>query len=458
MKKLFILMLCVFFVGCSSEERQPSTAEMQKEYIQNLLPQINYEWWQNFDDPILLCYIVEGLENNPDLRSATLKTEEYKQFVKYTRGGEIPSASVGFEYFASKNIPFPLIKNDVFLLPLDISYEFDVFGKNHNKTKSAEMALEAYKYQVQATYITYISNLATVYFNIVKVQELIDIEEELLDIKSQILDETRMKLKSELATEIDVNKALQEYKTVQNDLEDLKKNLTQLNSQFFFMLGRTSLSSDRVGRIDFDGRDMYEFSNWQDISSDVIFNRPDILAVEKQLKKSEIDIKVARAEFLPTFKISGQLIWNNFLSGGFFSTGNTIRSLLAGVSQNLFTGGRLSANLEISKIHFEQLFEEYRKVALNAVKEINDALYILKSDKTIMDRNFENYALEKENFKEYESRNESELLSHIDLLKLKQLLLKYRAEIVKSSVQLAIDNIGLYKATTGIIKGDKNEK
>ena len=344
------------------------------------------------------------------------------------------------------------------MLPLIANYEFDVWGKNSYKTKSAEKSFEAYKYKVKANYISFVSNIVNLYFNIVKLDKLIDIQREIVSIKMNIVDEVALKLQSELSTEVEFNKSEQELKLAQNTLDNLESNRNTLISQFYYLLGRQPKVDAELPRIDFENL-IYISDSVDSVPSDVIFSRPDVIAVEKEMEKANIDIKVAQKEFLPTFEISGQLIWNNFLSGGFFSASNTIKSLLLGTKYNLFTGGRLDANLEISQLRYEQMLESYKKVSFYALKEINDIIYTMKNDIVINNRNIEVFKLEEKNFAKYQEQNANGLLSNIDLLKLKQVLLKSLADVVDSSVKVLVDNVDLYKATTGVKKEEiKNEK
>lgn len=461
MKKLVLsLFLSLTLIACSNSNNsdKSNVIILKENKLAKILQDVNFGWWNAFNDIYLMTYIAEGLEYNSDLKILDLKLNEFKKFVDYSNGERLPEVGIGLEYFASDNIPVPLPKEKALMLPLIANYEFDVWGKNSYKTKSAEKSFEAYKYKVKANYISFVSNIVNLYFNIVKLDKLIDIQREIVSIKMNIVDEVALKLQSELSTEVEFNKSEQELKLAQNTLDNLESNRNTLISQFYYLLGRQPEVDAKLPRIDFENL-IYISDSVDSVPSDVIFSRPDVIAVEKEMEKANIDIKVARKEFLPTFEISGQLIWNNFLSGGFFSASNTIKSLLLGTKYNLFTGGRLDANLEISQLRYEQMLESYKKVSFYALKEINDIIYTMKNDIVINNRNIEVFKLEEKNFAKYQEQNANGLLSNIDLLKLKQVLLKSLADVVDSSVKVLVDNVDLYKATTGVKKEEiKNEK
>lgn len=56
----------------------------------------------------------------------------------------------------------------------------------------------------------------------------------------------------------------------------------------------------------------------EEVQSDVIFARPDVMEAETKLEKAKIDIRVARKEFLPSFNITGIWAFNTIAPGTFF--------------------------------------------------------------------------------------------------------------------------------------------
>ncbi len=77
--------------------------------------------------------------------------------------------------------------------------------------------------------------------------------------------------------------------------------------------------------------------NWDDfkyisiipteICSDVVFSRPDILAAEANLEKANIDVRVARKEFLPRINVAGVYAFSNLGSTGFGTWNSTLAAL-----------------------------------------------------------------------------------------------------------------------------------
>lgn len=452
---LFLIMLVLNFFNAPSclafwfenDKTAPKDFSYKFDYI-------NIDWWENFNDPILKAYILMALENNHDLKVATLKTEEYRQFVKMAFGQEFPEISVGSNFTGFK-IPFskdrPLNISDTgYVLPFTVKYEADLLQKNLDKAKSAKKQHEASKFQEKATYIAICSYVATVYMNIVKNDRLIVLQSELAAIKKEQLRRMVFRHSQGLASAIQVNTYAKNYKSTKNDLDNLIKSRDVMLNELAVLIGESPDCSQNLRRTSLDE---IQFLGGipECVPSDVIFARPDILTAETQLQAAKIDVKVARKELLPTFNINGNLGFNTFTTDPFFSWSGTFALITAGLTQTLFAGGRKIANLRIKKNAYEQLFESYKQAALKAVQEVNDSLCEIKFDDDVDKRNIEKLKIEEDNFARSNKKYKNGVISCPDLLNEKEKLIYAQNQQAQSKTTLLVNYLGLYKAVGGQI-------
>ena len=133
--------------------------------VKNKYEYVNLNWWAQFNDEYLNDYIVKAVENNKDLKMATLTIDEYYQNVVMQRAGELPTLQAGFFPGYGKFIG---PSSGGFGLPIIANYELDLFGKNHNKTTAVRKLYEASILDEQSAYISIASSVGSVYVNIVK--------------------------------------------------------------------------------------------------------------------------------------------------------------------------------------------------------------------------------------------------------------------------------------------------
>jgi NodT family efflux transporter outer membrane factor (OMF) lipoprotein len=105
----------------------------------------------------------------------------------------------------------------------------------------------------------------------------------------------------------------------------------------------------------------------------ILSRRPDLARAEADLRAADAQVDAARAALLPTLQLSagGSLATSTLLS---LSDPTRVLSLTGSLAQNLFDGGKLRRQVDISEVGVKQSWESYRKTLLTAVKEVEDAL------------------------------------------------------------------------------------
>jgi multidrug efflux system outer membrane protein len=110
------------------------------------------------------------------------------------------------------------------------------------------------------------------------------------------------------------------------------------------------------------------------LPSNLLERRPDIQRAEQDLVAANARIGVAKAAFYPAITLTAD--------GGFQS--NTLSTLLSGpaalwgvgvdVLQQIFNGGRLKGNVQLTEAQQLELIYTYRQTVLQAFREVSDAL------------------------------------------------------------------------------------
>lgn len=412
---------------------------------------VNMQWWNNFNDPYLTDYILKAVNCNHDSRQASWKTEEYRQFVKYQFGQELPSISVAGYYDGVKfpdSKAFDSVKNNIFLVPLTASYEADIFLKNKDKTKSSKKNYEAEKFDEKATYISLVTNTATVYFNIVKFDKQIALQNEIVLIEKEKFRREQSRFNRGIVSATSLNNAKKEYQSAQNRLEELIKAREKSLFQLAVLTGDSPCNTGEYKRSSFDSLE-YGSAIPSEICSDVIFSRPDILAAEARLQKANIDVRVARKEFLPKFNIAGLFSLSNLGAGGFGSWESVFAAIIANASIDLFDGGMKAANLKMNRSRYQQMFEAYQQADLIALKEVNDSLIMIRQDLAIDKNTVAKLKTQKDNFLRSNERFKSGVISYPDLLTEKQALYILELDRVDTKTLCLVDYLTLYKAVGG---------
>ena len=412
--------------------------------------ELNIEFFEKFNDENLNCYIKEAIEKNYELKKAAHSVEQYRQQTKYSLGQELPSLGVSANYLGVK-VPeldnFQLKKN-AFVLPFTASYEADLLLKNRDKTRAIKKSYEAAKFNEKAVYLALLSDVATVYTNILRYDDLIEKQEEILKIQEEILNRNDKKFKHGVINLTDLNNVKKNVEASKSTLENLKKNRETAVMQLAVLTGN---SAANTANMKFGNFDSFEYSGEipKEVSSDIIFARPDVKAAEANLEKAQIDVRVAKKEFFPTFNIVGVWAFNTIAPGAFFSWESSLAAILAGASQDIFKGGMKVARLKMQKAKYEELFEDYNQTNLEAVKEVNTSLCIIKHDKHVEANTKSELGYELQNFGNAEKKLNQGVISVPEYLVAKTEFLESQTNFTQAKTQRIINYFTLYKAVGG---------
>ncbi|GEM_PF-221840 len=409
---------------------------------------INMPWWEGFNDPYLTEYINRAMEHNYDLKIATLTVDEYFQGVKAQMANEMPQIQGGYNA-GDMGLPnFGYGRDTVhgMGIPFIANYEADIFLKNHDKTKSQKKLFEASISDERSTYISIVSSVGTTYYNIVKLDKIISLQQEIVSLRKTIYELMALSHQEGVTSTSDMIKANKSYIAGQSDLVDYQRQRQTLLNQLAVLIGDSPANTGSYKRIAYDS--IKYKSNVPDVVvSDIIMQRPDYHRAEVMLKKAGIDVRVAKKEFLPTINISGLALFNSKYLGSIFTTENMLWSVGGAAMLPIFTGGARIANLRINKVRLEKALRNYQKTNLTAIQEVNDSLYTAKMDNQKLNQNKEHLRLETQDFGMTNQRLQQGVISKLDWCQMKENLLTIQRLVASDTLDCMVDEINIYKAT-----------
>jgi len=442
--KVFFLitaLLCVKNISIGKEYR--IDPHQKYEYI-------NIGFWERFNDPLLGRYILMAVENNHDARKASWQVEQYRQEVKKSFGKELPSLSVGSNYLGI-HLPQSFANignNNAYILPFLVNWELDLLLKNRDKTKSVKKTYLAYGYDEQAIYISLATDVATAYVNLLQYDYLVELQKSYVESAAHILKRSDAKFIQGTVDAQTLYTDKQSLEDTKNKLHDYLKEREQVENQLAVLVGiapGVELERNHLKELE------YEDQIPEYISSDIVFSRPDVLAAESRLQGAKIDIRVARKEFLPRFNILGVLAFSTFGGGNFWSWESTVAFLMAGMTQDIFKGGQKIAELRLRKSVYEQMFEDYKQKDLNALKEVNDALYITKQDEITDKNTLEKLVVQEDDYRRSKHKFERGVISRPELISELQKLISMQQMKAQSKTTRIVNYFTLYKAVGGAL-------
>ncbi len=455
MKKFFILTLLITLIilPAYSKNKEETKTNLQDE---KTLEYLNLDWWRKFNDDYLTDNLITVYKNNYDLKNAELKIKENEKLVKIQFASELPF--LGFSGDINRDLrtsmqqfgpamQIPSYSQYNYYLPFTMGYEVDIWGSNRLKTKSVKEQLEIVKQAQRATYISLTSDFSADYFNLIKADKLLQIQDELVSIQEKIVSLTSEKYKAGLCS---VNELLAEESFLTSLKEErnkhkLTKDILEESMKVYLSYG----SDDKIARNDYQNVTLLR--NIPDgYNSTIIENRPDFKQEEANIRKIGFDVKVAKREFLPKFTIVGQFGLNAYKLGNLFNSPSQFLNLGVIPSMDIFSGGRKMAFFKFKKFQYEEALNDYQKTILEAIKEVNSGLLEYKTAMRNYEESNSRLKTQTKIFELAKDKNEIGASGNIELLYAQEAYLISEKEEVSNKINSIISTISLYKAAGGI--------
>ncbi len=445
--KLIILLICLTLM--------PTQTFAKTKNIQdnNDLQYMNLTWWQKFNDQKLNDYLMTIYKNNPDLKIATIKNKQSQQVMKQAFANQLPqlyfNGTMQREFTGSTqrfgDVVIPDYNQAHYILPLTMSYEVDLWGENYLKTKSLKKQIEMTTQDERASYISISSNFASNYYTLVGIDKLIQNQKDLLEIEQNIVNLEEQKYNSGLCPIAEVLSEKQSLTQIQERLNSLEERQDIVVNQLITQLGDRMLT--KIDRSNYDSISAIPTPN--EISTEYIGNRPDVQKAELYIQKTGIDIKVARRDFLPKFRVYGQIGFNSYDWCRMFAPHTFLSTAGVAPSLDLFTGGYKKAVLKYNKLEYEKALQIYEKAILTSIQELNDAMMSIKTANSNYEKSKERFNLEKEKLDLSNNQYKIGGRAKLDNMKDQQNILIVEEDMVTNNINRVISTINLYKATGG---------
>jgi NodT family efflux transporter outer membrane factor (OMF) lipoprotein len=255
-------------------------------------------------------------------------------------------------------------------LPIDVSWELDVWGRIRRTVESSEATAQASAADLAAAKLSAQAELAQDYFQL----RSLDSQKQLLDETAvafqKSLDLTNNRYNSGVASRGDVLQAETQLKTTQAQAIDVGVQRAQLEHAIALLTGKApadlSVSSTALTTP--------PPAIPAGVPAELLRRRPDIAAAERLAAAANAQIGVAEAAYYPTvsanvqggFESSSLAKWFSWL-GRFWSAGLS-------VSQTLFDGGLRGAQTDQARAAYDAGVAAYRQTVLTGFQEVEDNL------------------------------------------------------------------------------------
>ena len=451
MRKAFYILMCPLLLGSCHIYRnyeRPEGLPVDSLYreqvaVTDTASLGDISWEELFQDPKLQELITYGLEHNTDMQTALLRVNQAQSQLKAARLSFLPSLTLSPQGAVNRTDGGATVKT--YELPLQASWEVDLFGNLRNAkqaTKATLLQQEAYRQAVRSELI---STIANDYYTLLMLDEQIQISKETLEVWQEQVRTMELRLQVGEETENAVTQARASLYELEASYNDLQRQQREAENALCTLLGTTYHPIERT---------KLEIQSFPDsvqtgVPLRLLSCRPDVVQAEMTLANAYYTTNQARSAFYPNLTLSGSVGWTNSLGEAVRNPGGWILSALGSLTQPIFNRGKLISNLRVSKDEEQIALLNYKQALLQAGQEVNDALYAVSSAKISLDKHSRQCEELNRSIQTAEMLYKTNNATYLEVLTARQSLLSARLNVVQDQFSYCQSVINLYKALGG---------
>jgi outer membrane protein, multidrug efflux system len=357
-------------------------ASFKSEPTDKAAPRIALGWWQLYNDSELDRLITSAHASNQALKQAVAAVDQARALTRVARSFLFPSIALNPDFLRQRFsgsrdssitgqvVPRSTMIND-WLIPIDLSYEIDVWGRVRRSLESARAQAAVSTDDLALVQLTVETDVAQDYYTLRSLDAQIQILTQTVEAYREQVRLLSAQLKNGLVSPIVLSQAQTQLDSTVAQLEDTRRARADQEHALAILCGSPAPA------FAVEPVPTYEPSAPvvpPGLPAQLLVRRPDVAAAEQSVVAANAQIGAATAELYPTFSLTSFAGYESADPSKLFNWQSSIASIQPTFTLPIFEGGRLKANVEAAKAVYRQTVAAYVNQVLVAYADAEDAL------------------------------------------------------------------------------------
>ncbi|HRO43645.1 MAG TPA: efflux transporter outer membrane subunit [Flavipsychrobacter sp.] len=391
-KEIIIICLSVSLWGCTVPRKaiKDENKTMPASYLQaqDTATSATVNWRTYFGDETLIALIDTALMNNQELNIVLQEMEVRKNEIRARKGEYLPSANIGVtagveksgkytrygaieeQLEVKKDTRFPEPLSDYFL-GMSASWEIDIWKKLRQAQMAAVMRYLASTEGKNFAVTNLVADIAEAYYELLALDNELEIIQQNVGIQTNVLRTVRQQKEAARVTQLAVNRFEAQLLKTQNYQYAIRQRIVETENRINYLTARFPQPIPRASK---SFNDVKIDSIQAGIPSQLLTNRPDIRQAEYELAAKKLDVKVARANFYPSLRISASAGFQAFNVAYLLNPHSILYNLAGDLMVPLINKNALHATYNTATAQQLQAVYKYQQTILNAYVEVLNQL------------------------------------------------------------------------------------
>ncbi len=396
-------------------------------------------------------FIVEGIKNNPELKSVRARLEQQIAQYEVSESAFFPKIDLFGDASrtksSSKGPSGERIKSyeNSFKAEARISWEIDVWGRLESEAQASYSALLQRQRDVEFAELSVATRIVLQWIELIALEKQLDIARQEKSNLIEIVERTQDRYQQGIGAILDL-------RLVETDLANADATLTSKINERLQVIRKLELILGRYpsGKIQSSKEFPQIVTDFSaGIPSDLLVRRPDLLIAEQKVIAAHHNLNAAEANRLPKLSLTQSTSYQNRKLSDLFDPYSLVASIAGNIIQPIYDGGQRRAVIAQNKAIEDETIAEYVNTALKAFDEVENYLgneiYLKKQEEelnraALMAEQGQNLSRQK---------YYSGLIPILDLLQAQQRFFVSKSRLVNIQKQRLLSRVNLYLALGG---------
>jgi len=346
---------------------------------------IQGDWWSTFKSEPLDGVIKLALSGNQDVEAARHRMAEAEEQVNAAEGALLPQVSLGAtagyqkygrSLFGPLNFSIPPFA--YYTVGPTVTFPLDLFGGQKRTVEEKQALLQYQDFELDAAYQSLTAHVAAEALGLAAARAQLETLNGIIADDERNVGLVQSAITGGSGTRVQLVSAQSQLAEDRALMPDLRQQEAVARHALSILVGKAPAewSPPEFALSDFTLPAEIPAS----LPSELVHRRPDIQAAEAQLHAASAAIGIATANLYPSLNLTATVTQQALTPGTLFNSVNNAYSLAAGLTQPLFSGGRLSAEKRAAIENYQAALAVHRQTILTAFGNVADRLQALSND------------------------------------------------------------------------------
>lgn len=329
------------------------------------------DWVGSFESPALSALVGEALAHNRDLRAAGARVAQARAQARISGADLWPQ--IGLEAGASQTrdgLRSGAERETLYSAGLGVSWEADLWGRLASQQRGAALAAEGATYDFAGARLSLAGQVSEGWFGLIVARQQQELAQATVETYARAEQIVRERHQAGLASDLDLSLAISNRQSAEALARQRDQQLRESQRRLEVLLGRYPAAELSGGDI----LPALPVRPGAGVPSEVLARRPDLQAGFARLMSSRFNVAAAQRALLPRLTLTGSINDSSTSFSDAFDFKGILATIVGNLTQPLFQGGRLRANVDLTRAQEDEAVQRYAQTVLTAMREVEDSL------------------------------------------------------------------------------------